>query len=73
MIDRPFNTNFTLLTPDFAVDHDVQVFLRVSTDVSGDGVQADGGILQREARPRAIEPQQAPEEKKTRDSGGAQN
>lgn len=53
------------LTCEFAVDHDVQVFLWVSADISGDGVQADGGILQEETHPRAVEPRQTPEEKKT--------
>lgn len=62
------NAHFRLcvtLTSKFSVDHDVQVLLWVSTDVSGDGVQADGGIVQRETHPRAIKPRQAPERKKT--------
>lgn len=51
------------LTPEFPVDHDVQVLLWVSTDVSGDGVQPDGGILQTETHPRTVEPGQTTEEK----------
>lgn len=34
------------LTCEFSIDHDIQVFLWVSTGVSGDGVQANGGIIQ---------------------------
>lgn len=48
------------LTADFAVDHDVQVFLRVSTDVSGNSMEADGGILQKETQPWTIKPWQTP-------------
>lgn len=34
------------LTCEFSIDHDVQVFLWVGADVSGDGVETNGGILQ---------------------------
>lgn len=53
------------LTSQFAVDHDVQVLLRVGADVSGDGVEADGRILQSEAQTGAIEPGQTPEGRNT--------
>lgn len=53
------------LTCEFSVHHDVQVFLWVGADISGDGVEPNGGILQCETHPGAIEPGQTPEEKKT--------
>lgn len=40
-----------LLTCEFPIDHDVQVFLWVGADISGDGVEADGGVLQGETHP----------------------
>lgn len=48
------------LTCDFAVDHDVQVLLWVGADVSGDGMQADLGVVQRKTQTRAIEPGETP-------------
>lgn len=53
------------LTSEFSIDHDIQMFLWVSTDVSGDGVQANGGIIQCEAHSWAVEPWQTPGEQKT--------
>lgn len=58
--DPKTNTLRVDLTADFAVDHDVQVFLRVSTDVSGNSMEADGGILQKETQPWTIKPWQTP-------------
>lgn len=62
--ERPSVWHLTLgqrsRTAEFAVHHDVQVLLGVGADVSGDGVQTDGGILERETHPRSIEPGQAP-------------
>lgn len=52
------------LTWEFSIDHDIQVFLWVSADVPGDGVETNGGILQRETHSWAIEPRQTPEEQK---------
>lgn len=55
-------SNGATLTCELSIDHDVQVLLGEIADVSGDGVEPDGGILQGETHPRAIEPGQTPKE-----------